>query len=81
MVSLMELGMPCLFSVILVIIRVIIKFENIPTATIYPAFSVVNPVAFNQDTLLYSPNTTQFAEVIETFHAIINDTSLSCKFI
>lgn len=80
MVSLLELGMPCFFSIILVVIRIIIKFEKISDPTIYPTFSIVNPVSFNQKTLLYSPNTTEFTNVIEKFLTIVNDSSLNSRF-
>lgn len=71
MVLLMEIGMPCLFSAILAIVRVMITFDGTPGVTSYSPMPVDDWQPIDSKVILYSPKT----QLTDSLMAIFANTS------
>lgn len=67
LVLLMEIGMPCLFSAILAVVRVVITFDSIANVTTYPPLTVDNWNSVEKKTILYAPESTLTHSVMDIF--------------
>jgi len=66
-VLLLEIGVPCLFSAILAIVRVLIKFDHIDIVTKYKPLTVDNWLTIQNKTILYAPRSLRADSLMEVF--------------
>lgn len=67
LVLLMEVGMPCLFTVILAVIRVMITFDSFPNVTTYSSMPVETWLSIDSKYILYTPSTNLTDNVMAIF--------------
>lgn len=81
-VTVFEIVLPVLFAVILVCIRLIAKNETITDKTIWPPFQPTQVgLEGMKNRILYSPNTTEVKNLINTFrNHLPNASSLGISF-
>ncbi|KAH9393545.1 ATP-binding cassette sub- A member 3, partial [Tyrophagus putrescentiae] len=70
-VLLMEIGMPCLFSAILAIVRVMITFDKTPNVTSYSPMPVDNWLPIDNKVILYAPK----SHLVDSLMTIFVNTS------
>src|SRR5699024_9560132 len=64
---LLEIGLPCLFSATLVLLRMVISFDHVTSPTIFPALPVDVYELLHSKTVLYAPKSKQTDSVMDIF--------------
>lgn len=78
--TIVELGVPCLFSVILAIVRVLVVFESVDEPTVYNATGIQAKGLFDSESIiLFSPNNTEISNVMDNFMRLTHSENLNGK--
>lgn len=73
--TVLELFIPCVFTLLLVIVRTVIKFDTYNEPTVYKPFSIENVIDSSGSSvvILFTPNTTLFENVMDNFVKTVNN--------